>query len=101
MSGTFTSKCKVPCTTLLTTIEEGQSGSIDESMGENWFWLKFINDVEVEETTVDPVDIMISLNFLGSNLGLLPGMGLFQLLEGFVSLIILYKVYNFCICNNR
>ena len=54
-------------------------------------------DIEIEEITVDPIDIMISFKFLGSNLGLLSGMGLYQLLEGFLSLLILYKLYNLCI----
>ena len=40
------------------------------------------------KTTVikeDSFGLMESLNFLGSNLGLWPGLGLFQLLEGVIA----------------
>ena len=42
------------------------------------------------KTTVikeDSFGLMESLNFLGSNLGLWPGLGLFQLLEGVIAII--------------
>ena len=35
----------------------------------------------VTNVTVDKFQPMVSLNFLGSNLGLLPGLGIFQLFE--------------------
>ena len=40
----------------------------------------------------DSFVLMESLNFLGSNLGLWPGLGLFQLLEGIIALIVAFKV---------
>ena len=32
--------------------------------------------------SLDSFDFYVSLNYFGSNLGLLPGMGLFQMIEG-------------------
>ena len=48
--------------------------------------------MEIKEITVDEFSFMTSLNFLGSNLGLLPGMGLFQLLEATLSFLAVYKI---------
>jgi len=46
--------------------------------------------VRKEIVTVDKIEFLTSLNYFGSNLGLLPGMGVFQLLEGGLLLIIIY-----------
>ena len=46
------------------------------------------------KTTVikeDSFGLMESLNFLGSNLGLWPGLGPFQLFEGLITLIVAFK----------
>ena len=40
----------------------------------------------------DSFELMESLNFLGSNLGLWPGLGLFQLFEGAIALILALKL---------
>ena len=54
--------------------------------------ITFTHYVPVTAVTVDTLDIMTLLNFLGSNLGLWPGMGLFQMLEGAIGLIAVYNV---------
>ena len=48
----------------------------------------------------DSFNLMESLNFLGSNLGLWPGLGLFQLFEGLVALIVALKLMNKVTCLN-
>ena len=44
----------------------------------------------------DSFGLMESLNFLGSNLGLWPGLGLFQLLEGLIAIIVALKSFEKC-----
>ena len=46
--------------------------------------LSINNDIKVKTVSVDKFQFMDSLNFLGSNLGLWPGLGLFQIIEGFL-----------------
>ena len=53
--------------------------------------LTFNQDVRVKKTAVDQFSFMGSLNFFGSNLGLWPGLGLYQILEWMVGLLILSK----------
>ena len=43
--------------------------------------LMFNHEVRVKKTSVDKFSFMDSLNFFGSNLGLWPGLGLYQFLE--------------------
>ena len=52
---------------------------------------KKIPTTEIKE---DSFELMESLNFLGSNLGLWPGLGLFQLFEGLIALIVALKLMN-------
>ena len=55
---------------------------------ESFVSLAFSKTVEVRKTTVDVFSLQESLNFLGSNLGLWPGMGLYQILELFVGMLL-------------
>ena len=48
--------------------------------GYSVFSLTFNKEVRVKKTSVDKFSFMDSLNFFGSNLGLWPGLGLFQIL---------------------
>ena len=41
----------------------------------------FNNEVKVKKISVDKFSFMDSLNFFGSNLGLWPGLGLYQIVE--------------------
>ena len=44
-------------------------------------------DIQKTRVTVDKFEFLESLNYLGSNLGLWPGLGLFQLIEGAAAFI--------------
>ena len=52
------------------------------------FNLVFNEDVRVKKTSVDKFSFVAALNFFGSNLGLWPGLGLYQILEGIVGIFI-------------
>ena len=83
--GTKTSKCPMPCNitytnTVLTSVQDSKDDMIH---------LAFDNKVLVTSITVDTFKLMESLNFFGSNLGLWPGLGIFQLLEWFLEDIVL------------
>ena len=58
--------------------------------------MKFTDDLDIETVSVDKITFMGTLNFLGSNLGLLPGMGLYQLLEGLIGILVFYKIMENC-----
>ena len=75
--GTLTSTCPTPCNithtnTVLTSVNTHEKNDIR---------IVFDKKVLVTSTTVDRFNLMESLNFFGSNLGLWPGLGIFQLLE--------------------
>ena len=44
--------------------------------------MNYDGDIQITRVTVDKFEFLVSLNYLGSNLGLWPGLGLFQLMEG-------------------
>ena len=58
----------------------------------NLFSLMFSDVVKVKKTSVDKFSFMDSLNFFGSNLGLGPGLGLYQILEWFGGILIASKL---------
>ena len=90
LSGSRATSCKMPCVTTKTRVTQGPT-----FRGLNLTIVRFTfpNQVNIKNVTVDKFGFMESLNFLGSNLGLWPGMGLFQLLEGAISLFVVYKVF--------
>ena len=90
LSGLVASDCKVPCRKTTCTVVEGPVTESDN--GANSVYISFTHSVSVTTVTLDTFDINTALNFLGSNLGLLPGMGLFQLLEGTLSFLAVYKI---------
>ena len=57
-----------------------EEGSITEGEG-SLFSLMFNEEVRVRKTSVDKFSFMDSLIFFGSNLGLWPGLGLYQLVD--------------------
>ena len=59
--------------------------------GVSAFSFMFNDEVKVKKTSVDKFSFMDTLNFFGSNLGLWPGLGLYQILEWMVGLLILSK----------
>ena len=56
--------------------------------------LTFNQDVRVKKTAVDQFSFMGSLNFFGSNLGLWPGLGLYQILEWMMGILITRQLLN-------
>ena len=76
-TGSTMSDCLLPCLRTVATVEEG---TVTKWKGLT-FSLMFNDEVKVKRTSVDKFSFMDSLNFFGSNLGLWPGLGLFQILE--------------------
>ena len=50
-------------------------------------FITYDGDIQTTRVTVDKFGFLESLNYLGSNLGLWPGLGLFQLIEGAVAFV--------------
>ena len=76
----------------MATVEEG---TITTSFyqGSSMFSLMFNEEVKVKKTSVDKFSFMDSLNFFGSNLGLWPGLGLFQILEWMVGIFLVSQCF--------
>ena len=55
-------------------------------------FISYNGDIQTSTVTVDRIQFLKSLNYLGSNLGLWPGLGLYQLLEGAVAFIFSLKL---------
>jgi len=79
LSGLRASDCLLPCLRTTTTVEEGLVSSTNLNL--SVFALGFSNTVSIKRTSMDRFNFNDFLNFLGSNLGLWPGLGLFQVLE--------------------
>ena len=56
------------------------------------FSLVFNEEVRVKKTSVDKFSFMDSLNFFGSNLGLWPGLGLYQIIEWMVGIFLVSQI---------
>ena len=83
------SDCLLPCVRTVATVVEGTTTKWD---GNLVFNLKFNDEVRVRKTSVDKFSFMDSLYFFGSNLGLWPGLGLFQLLEWMIGIILVTQI---------
>ena len=79
------SDCLQPCLRTVATVEEG---TVTKLFGYTVFSLMFNEEVRVKKTSVDKFSFMDSLNFFGSNLGLWPGLGVYQILEGMVGIFL-------------
>ena len=89
-SGSTLSDCAPPCTLTSARVTRGP---VTRLKGEyNFVHFYLTEDVRITRVTVDKFNIQEALNFLGSNLGLWPGMGILQLLEDFMSLVVLLKL---------
>ena len=86
--GNLVSDCLLPC--LRTTAHVAEK--ITTEYNGNLFSLMFSDLVNVKKTSVDKFSFMDSLNFFGSNLGLWPGLGLYQILEWFGGIFIASKL---------
>ena len=82
ITGFFQSDCLLPCLRTEVNIEEGEESI---RLGRAYVVLYFNDKVRVKKTSVDRFSFLDSLNFFGSNLGLWPGMGLYQILEWIVA----------------
>ena len=80
------SGCKIPCKRTTSTIVAGPV--TERSEDSNVVWITFTDQVSVTRVTVDTFDLMTALNFLGSNLGLWPGLGLYQVMEAVMEIVI-------------
>ena len=69
----------------MATVEEGTVTKWD---GYSMFSFMFNEEVRVKKTSVDKFSFMDSLNFFGSNLGLWPGLGVYQILEGMIGIFL-------------
>ena len=56
--------------------------------------IAFSDQVRVKRISVDKFSFMDSLNFFGSNLGLWPGLGLYQILESVLGVLLAGGVLN-------
>ena len=92
--GGFISDCKKPCLTTTVSISESSVGK--HSMPDHSIFFTFPSKIQTTVIKEDSFGLMESLNFLGSNLGLWPGLGLFQLLEGVIGIIVALKPFEKC-----
>ena len=65
-----------------------EAGASTNFQGHSMFSLMFNEEVRVKKTSLDKFSFMDSLNFFGSNLGLWPGLGLYQILEWMVGMFL-------------
>ena len=82
MSGLYETRCKVPCLRTFTSVDQGMVSYLTEDV--NTIYMGFDTTIKRSEVTVDQLDFLISLNYLGSNLGLWPGLGLFQIMNNVI-----------------
>ena len=78
------SDCLPPCLITEATVEKGTKTNLRDTL----FSLTFNEKVRVKVTSVDRFSFMGALNYFGSNLGLWPGLGLYQILEWVTGLLI-------------
>ena len=89
MNGFLVSDCLLPCLRTEVRVEEGTTSDLEDLAA---YLLLFNNEVRVKKISVDQFSFMGSLNFFGSNLGLWPGLGLYQILELAVGILIASQV---------
>ena len=89
MNGFLVSDCLLPCLRTEVRVEEGTTSDHEDLAA---YILLFNNEVRVKKISVDQFSFMGSLNFFGSNLGLWPGLGLYQILEWWAGQLIVNKM---------
>ena len=87
MGGVKVSDCLLPCLRTVARVERGMVTSLKENT--SVLALGFSQTVRVKVTSLDTFSFTSSLNLLGSNLGLWPGLGLYQILERVFGFILL------------
>ena len=91
--GILETSCLLPCLRTSATVERKMTTAEDST---TLLSLNFDPDVRVKKTSVDEFSFMDCLNFFGSNLGLWPGLGLYQILERLLAFIIMSQVVRRC-----
>ena len=89
VNGLKVSDCLLPCVRTVSTVEEGTTTNWMD--GISIVSMMFNEEVKVKKTSVDKFSFSDSLNFFGSNLGLWPGLGLYQILEWIVGIFLVSK----------
>ena len=92
--GILVSDCLLPCLRTTATVRKKMTSM--SFTGNTTVSFNFDNEVRVRKTTVDQFSFMDSLNFLGSNLGLWPGLGLHQILEWLVGMFVATQIIVRC-----
>ena len=104
--GSKVSDCLLPCLRTVATVKQGtkiewdgtseeeflEQDTITKREGNLVFSLTFNDEVKVKKTSVDKFSFMDSFNFFGSNLGLWPGLGLYQILEWMVGIFLVSQI---------
>ena len=83
---------QVPCIMTSPTLTKTVVSSHSEDT--HHVFITYDGDIHTTRVTVDKFDFLESLNYLGSNLGLWPGLGLFQLIEGAAAFIFSLSLAN-------
>ena len=95
--GIQVSDCLLPCLRTTATVRKKMTSTMPfEGGNTTMVSFNFDNEVRVRKTTVDQFSFMDSLNFLGSNLGLWPGLGLHQILEWMVGMVVATQIIGRC-----
>ena len=89
-TGITVSDCLLPCLRTEATVKKG-TRTVTKGNG-LVFSLAFNDEIRVKKTSVDNFSFMDSLNFFGSNLGLWPGLGLYQIIEWIVGIFLVSQI---------
>ena len=88
-SGLASSKCKLSCTRTSSTVHAVGKEFINGSMAVT---IVFPEEITIEKTELIPLNILTSLAFLGSNMGLWLGFGILQIIELFSGAITAFSL---------
>ena len=89
--GILVSDCLLPCLRTTATVRKKMT-SMSFTGNTTVVAFNFDNKVRVRKTSIDQFSFMDSLNFLGSNLGLWPGLGLHQIIEWMVGMVVATQI---------
>ena len=92
-NGFGVSDCTLPCVVTQASVVKRTTRQVVEG---SMIGLMFNDEVRVKKTSVDQFSFMDSLNFFGSNLGLWPGLGLHQILEWLVGMVVVTQIIGRC-----
>ena len=86
-TGILVSDCLLPCLRTAARVIKKTNTKMINRKSRIFLRLNFDNQVRVKRISVDQFSFTRSLNFFGSNLGLWPGLGLYQVLEWLMGII--------------